>query len=304
LTAGEGLQGGQPERGGDGLLIRVDALYFEVHYGRDLVATPYDGQDVIFKEAQAAPDQIPAEAVLLKTRIENIGDKVLSTIKDRSRREAYIQEIGGLGRMGLERGQLNVANEGLTSFQARFARNEGTRLRATYIRQMLRIGRYVGGPALLLGWVLWVITDGLSLKIANIFSMKEEAAHFALIILSSALFVLAGICLGATLSAYLRNRRVGFDNIGYFDTDDFDPALRYTFLAVVAAVLGLLLYKGWLIVGITQQLVLNSFTSDPGIAIIVGVITGYAEPNITRLVTVSLEAVRDWRSGSPADNPQ
>jgi hypothetical protein len=279
-----------PELAPDGLPIRVAARYFEVHYGAALRNTPYQGQDLIFKVAAAAPDEMPPEPQLLKVKIEHVVDRVLSAVKDSGKKENYVQEIGSLARTGLESGQLTVASTGLSAFVERFVRNEGTILRAKYIKDMGKIGIIVGLPALVLGWIIVLI--------GNFKTVSDSNLNFTREIAGAGMFVLFGICLGATLSAFLRNRSIDFENIGYFDTDGFDPGLRYSFLCLVAIIFGILLYKGWLIVGITQQLVLNSFVSDSGIAIILGVITGYAEPNITRLVTGGLEAVRDRRSGS------
>jgi hypothetical protein len=285
-------------RSDDGLLIRPAARYFEVHYGADLRGTRYESQSVAFKEAQAAPDEMPAEPRLLKAHIEDILDKVLLTIKDSQKREGYINEIGSLTRTGLESGQLNVASDGLISFQERFARREGGPMRAKYLRGMLFVGGVVGIIGLIFGWLFLVNLIDFSNYISAAPGQQADLIKLTQKIVGASLMVLFGICLGAILSAFLRNRRVTFENIGFFDTDGFQPALRYTFLCVVAAVFGLLLYKGWLIVGITQQLVLNSFIDDPGIAIILGVLTGYAEPNITKFISGGLDTVRDWRQAS------
>ena len=274
----------------DGLPVRLDATYFEVHYGADLEKTKYKGQDLIFKIARAAPDQMPAEPLLLKTQIERVEDKVISTVTDAARKEAYIQELGALSRVGLENAQLNVANEELSLFRERFAQKEGIPMRAKYIRDMRRFGVRAGLSALILGIFLLIFKDMVKIENQHVENLRTLG--------SASMFIVLGICLGATLSAFVRNRSVNFENVGFFDTDGFDPSLRYTLLCIVAAIFSLLLYKGWLIVGITQQLVLNSFATDPGIALILGVVTGYSEPNVTRLVTGGLEAVRDWRAGS------
>lgn len=274
--------------------LRPDARYYEVHYGNDLAATDYYDDGLLFRTAVNAPAEMPAEALLLKTRVEAVFTQIKTVLgNDNARCQQYARNIGDLARVGLEDGQLNVATESLVSLQDRFARTDGIRLRANYIRSMVRLAVRVGGPALVVG-----IVGGL------VWSVYEDNPIFTRVpqitnevsILIAALYIVAGISLGASLSAYTRNRIVTFENVGYFDQDKLDPRLRYVFLCIVAAALGVLLFKGWLVVGVTKDMLLNDFYADPGIALILGLFTGYAEANVTRLITGGLDAVKDWRT--------
>ena len=69
------------------------------------------------------------------------------------------------------------------------------------------------------------------------------------------------------------------------------------FLGVLAAVLAILLYKNWIVVRVAKDLLLNHFNTDPTIAVILCLVTGYAEPNVTKIVTSGLEAAKC--AGSP-----
>jgi hypothetical protein len=207
----------------------------------------------------------------------------------------YARNIGDLARVGLEDGQLNVANEGLTSLQESFARTEGTELRGNYIRKVVTLAARIGIPSLLIavvGGLCWdLYSDDLPFK-------KLPQIRKEINVIVSALYVLTGVCLGSSLPAYTRTRTVTFDNFSYFDQDRPDPALRSIFLCIVAAVIGILLIKGWFVVGITKDLLLNDFDKDLDSALILGMLTGYAEANVTRLITGGLESVKDWRAGN------
>jgi hypothetical protein len=269
-----------------------------VHYGSDLVGTAYEEDGLLFRTADAAPSEMPAEALLLKTRVEAVFTQIKTVLGDHSAKcEQYARTIGDLARIGLEDGELNVATQGLTSLQERFAQTDGIRLRASYIRSMVRLAVRVGGSALvvaIVGGLIW------SLWADDPFVKKIPQLGSEVSILISALYILVGISLGASLSAYTRNRTVTFENIGYFDQDKLDPRLRYVFLCFVAAALGVLLFKGWLVVGVTKDMLLNDFSKDPGSALILGLLTGYSEANVTRLITGGFDAVKDWRaSGKP-----
>jgi hypothetical protein len=271
------------------------ARYFEVYYGDDLRGSNLETQHIVFREATAAPAEMPSEPTLLKTRIEGTVGIAASVIKDSARLAQYINQIGGLARTGLEGGQLNVATAGLTSFQERFSRDEGVPLRGRYIKKMVLIGLLMGFIALMLALIGPIV---IGHKFSSLLTDIPELS-LAIPITRSALFIVVGICLGASFSAFVRNRTVTFANIGYFDQDSLSPTLRYIFLLILGTILAILLFKGWLIVGITTDLLLNNFAEESVIAIILGLMVGFAEANVTRMVTGGMEAVKDWRSPTP-----
>jgi hypothetical protein len=140
-----------------------------------------------------------------------------------------------------------------------------------------------------------VVAVGLTIALedwpALLKSLPTRAASFVRLVPTLA-WIGWGLALGVVFSAFTRNRKITFENIGYFDQDLFDPKLRYLFLVVVLLIVTVLLAKQWLIAGVTDSLLLNKFATDHGIAILLGILVGYAEPNITKLVTGTLDLVK------------
>lgn len=270
-----------------GLKVRRGAKYFEVFYGNDLKGRPEATQDMVFRTVEATLHNMPHEALVLKDRIEDTLNRVTSVTRGHQR-ATFIEQIGGYARIGLEEGQFELAASGIASFRDEFARTVGMVLRGKYIKTMATIGSLVGFSALLIAlfgpFILAYFTDETTVARPDV----KDSIQLA----TSALFIVVGVCIGAVLSAFVRNRQIAFANIGYFDQDSFDPKLRYLFLGVLAAVLAILLYKNWIVVGVAKDLLLNHFNTDPTIAVILGLVTGYAEPNVTKMVTSGLEAAK------------
>ena len=269
------------------LKLRRGAKYFEVFYGDDLKGRPEAKQDMVFRAVEATLHKMPHEALVLKAKIEDTLNRVTSVTRGHQR-ATLLEQIGGYARIGLEEGQFELASGGIASFRDEFARTVGVALRGKYIKAMAKIGSLIGFPALLIALfgplILGHFVDAQTIALPQV---KQNIQ-----LLTSGLLIVVGLCIGAVLSAFIRNRQITFANIGYFDQDSLDPWLRYLFLGILAAVLAILLYKNWIVVGVAKDLLLNHFNDDPTIAIILGLVTGYAEPNVTKMVTNSLEAAK------------
>jgi hypothetical protein len=270
------------------LQARRDAKYFEVFYGSDLSGRPEAQQDMVFRAVAAALHKMPHEALVLKAKIEDTLNRVTSVVKGAEKQAPLLEQIGGYARIGLEEGQFELATTGITAFQEEFARTVGLTLRADYIKSMAVLGGLIGGPALLLA-MFGELTLG---HFVDQTDLGNEIMKTNIQLAKSGLFIIIGLCIGAVLSAFIRNRQINFANVGYFDQDSLDPKLRYLFLGILAAALAILLYKKWIIVGVTTSMTLNDFNTDAMTAVVLGLVTGYAEPNVTKMVTGGLEAAK------------
>jgi hypothetical protein len=267
---------------------RRGARYFEVFYGKDLKGRPEAKQHMVFRAVAAALHKMPHEALVVKAKIEDTLNRVTLVIKGPQSQAPFVEEIGGYARIGLEEGQFALATAGIASFQEEFARTAGVALRAQYIKSLAKLGALIGVPALLIA-----MFGGLILgHFVDAGDLTDETMKANIQLARSGLFIVVGLCIGAVLSAFIRNRQITFANVGYFDQDSLDSRLRFLFLGMLAAALAILLYKKWIVVGVAKDLLLNDFNNDPMIAVILGLVTGYAEPSVTKMVAGGLDAAK------------
>ena len=276
------------------LKARHGAKYFEVFYGNDLKGRPEARQHMVFRAVAAALHKMPHEALVVKAKIEDTLNRVTSVVKGAHQQAPLVEQIGGYARIGLEEGQFELATGGIGAFQEEFARTVGLALRADYIKSMAKLGGLIAVPALLLA----MFGELILRHFVSETYLADAAMKADIQLAKSGLLIVVGLCIGAILSAFIRNRQITFANVGYFDQDSLDPLLRYLFLVILAAALAILLYNKWIIVGVAKDLSLNDFNADATTAIILGLLTGYAEPNVTNMVTGGLEATKTRSASS------
>jgi hypothetical protein len=267
---------------------RPDSKYFEVHFGEVLDPKAFGAHPIVFRVAKKAPDKMDPDVLALKVDIERTAYKIASLLPESAKRTAYISQIGNLARVGLEDGDFAIARDGLAELKQRFVVDEGVQIRRDYILKITAYSVRIGIPCLA---VAIGATIALEDYPAILGGLSKRAAKFVALLPYMA-WVGWGLALGVCFSAFTRNRSITFDSIGYFDQDLVDPTLRYFFLVIVGLVVSVLLANNWLIAGVTESLLLNNFLKEASVAVLLGILIGYAEPNVTRLVTETLDTIK------------
>jgi len=278
---------------------RDNAKYYEVHFEDDLKGTDEEGQLLGFRIAKAAPQPVPEAATSFANEAIELVDHIRLLIKtDEGKQRLYVHQIGQFSRIGLEDGDLVTAVSSREEFKKRFVFVEGPILREAYIKSITKSGTLLGTLCGLLAIVLTMFPSLILSRIS--FENASEEANFAFLIHKAGTmsYVLFGVTLGVIASAIVRNRTLAFDSLNYFDIYRLATGFRYFYVSVLASILALLLYSGWLVVGITDKLLLNSFTNKFSIAIIVGLVTGFSEPNITNLISGAFSATKNLAGSS------
>lgn len=264
-----------------------EAKYFEVFSLDDLNGTPFAGSLLIVRIARKAPKTIPADILKFKGEIVRAAAKINRfTERASENQREYVQELAAVARSGLEDGDLVVARESFNEFKSQFSLNEGVPIRARYLRRLSVIGAMLAVPAVLCGFSgTW-------------FNLTNAPAPFPLFVPAG--WILFGTVLGLLLAAYTRNREIKFENIGQFDPDNLTPLLRIMFLIIIAMVAAIMLSNRWVIVGLTDAILLNDFMKNNNIAILLGMLIGYADPEVAGLAMNTLESIKPRSKGGTA----
>ncbi len=270
------------------LPLRPEAKYFEVHFRHELEGEANGGEELVFRVATNAPRQASPKILAMKSELEATVHKVISLVQVEARRETYIYELGLLGRIVLEDGDFDIAREALDSFYSKFILDEGVIIRRNYIFSIIRWSTFLGLPSLLIAGGITLLTK---FDLSSQVWLSGALPYLSYV--STGGWIVFGVALGACLASFVRSRQLSFKDLGYFDADLFDPGLRFFFLLLVSLIVSILLANKWLIVGLTDSLQLNNFIDSPSISIILGLLTGFAEPNVTRMVTTTLESIKD-----------
>jgi len=98
-----------------------------------------------------------------------------------------------------------------------------------------------------------------------------------------ALLLHPGVCLGVVFTGLVINRTLKFDKMLDYDPYSFTPGMRILFVCIVSYLLLLALWFNVVMLGV-GGLLLNSVTSIPSVALLIGLVCGVSEPIIVELL--------------------
>jgi hypothetical protein len=233
-----------------------------------------DGADLRATASEKAPVPMDPKAVKFLGRLSADDDLVQDdkVCVDAARRASYAAQILSYGQTGLEHGDLDTANTALDWFERRVTDTEGPEIRKRHILATLRLAAFIGIPAALVG--LWLDH--------NIPTMKDDWL-VEVKLMRAALLLLTGNALGIVFFAFARNLDLKFDQLSKFDPANLEPALRFTLVWIITVIFAILLYPKVLIVALGSH-ELNDFFDDPLMAVIVGILSGYSDGAVSKLL--------------------
>lgn len=202
--------------------------------------------------------------------------------------DIYLQQLLSHAKMGLEDGDIKSATIALDLFAEQFVNDEGPAIRQKHVRTTLTWALSIAVATLTLFLLVRWISSITSLP--DLLSLDIDWPEAALTLLC----LVAGVSIGITFFAFVRNLNLTFDTLGRFDPASLSSPLRFTLVGIVTAITCLLMGVGLLKIEI-GGVKLHEFGSDPKIAILLGVICGYADVAITGMLTSVLDTVNKTR---------
>jgi hypothetical protein len=248
--------------------IRVTKFYSVSRVNGQLAARP----------SALAPFPMDPKAVTLLGRLEFDDVQVANplVVPDAKRREQYAEEILSYAQTGLGFGDIDTATTALNWFERRIADAEGPEIRRRHLMMTLKIAGWIGIPSVIAG----LLASHLIVKISS-----GEWSQWLLEVelLRAGLFLAAGNSLGIVFFAFARNLELRFDQLAKFDPANLDPVLRFALVWVITLVLALLLSPKVLVVALGSQ-ILNDFMDTPLMSLLIGILCGYSDGTVSRLL--------------------
>jgi hypothetical protein len=221
-----------------------------------------------------APNPMDPKAVALLGRLSNDDDQVKdpNVVSDSARRASYAEQILSYAKTGLEHGDLDTANTALDWFERRVTDTEGPEVRKRHFVATLKLAILIGLPCLVAGLLLGHVIPAAPAE----WVMEDK-------LLRAAMMLSVGNALGIAFFAFARNLDMKFDQLAKFDPANLDPILRFTLVWVITVIFAILLYPQVLIIALGSH-ELNKFFDDPLMAVIVGILSGYSDGAVTKLL--------------------
>ncbi len=236
-----------------------------------------DSSDLEYEITNIEAKDIPVEARQFMARADAAVYQVQKLVdQKRDHFKRYLREIEGYAKTALERGDIEIANIGMDTFETLFVDFEGPRLRKHYITTMLIWAVSIACVAL--------VSTLLFQKVQTIdvlTGVAESRNHF----LMPALFIIVGVSLGVTFSAFARNLELHFKTLGRFDASGLDPMARFVYCTIIAAVFSIFLKDGFLKVCVSNYCLDNEFSTNYLKCIVIGILCGFSDIIISRLLS-------------------
>ena len=244
----------------------LNVRYYNVHLD--------DQENLTFESPPRAPNPMPDEVNTFSSRLDKGIAKVKFLVTDPVKRSTYLQTLIGFGYRGLTNGDLKSATSAF-DFEAQFVSDEGPAVRKTYIQSTLKTAAKIVLGAVVLGVFC-------ALAIQNVAYLHDLPMSRKII--STALPVVIGMCLGVSFFAFVNNLNLTFDSLGHFDPARLDPWLRFALVGIVTLMLAVFLMAGIIKLEISG-VKFDEFWRDRLAATILGILCGYSDVGITRMLT-------------------
>ena len=225
-------------------------------------------------------DPTPPAVQTFINRIENAIAKVVLLVSSGEKRERLIRTLESHARHGLEQGKLSDATVAVGNFEDRFVAELGPSIRKRHLVRTLS----VAGVIIVIGLFLIVVSLRILPDLPDWIKPAVPAQEFVRAVATIAI----GISLGVVFFAFMRNLALTFDTLGNFDPDQLSPWLRFTLVGVIAAILCILMSAGLIQLEV-NGLALHKYATDLKAAVIVGILCGYSDAAITKLLTGVLD---------------
>jgi hypothetical protein len=173
----------------------------------------------------------------------------------------------------------------LRSVQNEFVSKYAPRLRKKYLHR-LAINCIVIG---IIGFVIAILLYPFG-KI----SVLENYPDFTRIVQTGG-FALFGNAVSIWFVSVLANQTVDWVALRFYDQSQLGPKTQISLVAGITFILGLLLYKQALILGVGSYS-LNSINTDATVGLVIGLVCGISQDRVTKLIVNNLEPAERTRS--------
>jgi len=257
-----------------------------------LEGTQFDQNSIVYAVADEAPDEMPSNVRTAKIEFQRLESRIRRIFKGQENKiRSYIDNITLSARVVFENGYIGQSNEIIEQIKDSITENEGVNLRTSYISEVFRIAL----PIFIISGIVAFFSYGISSHLKENY-LSDEQAFFAHII-TPACWIVFGICAGWLLAIMTQNRTLKFERLGYFDGHSYPPIFRLSYLILLSLILSILLVSEILIIGVTDDFLLNNFSENEVIAIIFGILIGFSEPQMTNFAIGALEQVGNRTTG-------
>jgi hypothetical protein len=239
----------------------------------------------LYKAPWLVGGKFPEEVWAFVSRVDRMVDKVRWLLMDSPRLQSYRTQLASIARFGLEEGDIKSAVAALDLVAEQFVNEEGPSIRQKFVSTTLN---WACGIAVF-AFCLFGVLNLPSVKsiIDNVLPSEVGWENASL----TTLCLVLGVCLGVTFFAFARNLNMTFESLGHFDPAALSAPLRFMLVGTVTALACLFMGLGLLEIKI-GGVNLAEFAKFPTVAILVGVICGYADVTITGMLTNVLDTVK------------
>lgn len=180
---------------------------------------------------------------------------------------------------------LTIGLVDLRSVQNEFVSDYGNILRKEYLKRLAVHCTIIGVIGLTIALLLYPFASKIPiLRDYPVFTSIVQAAGLALF----------GNALSIWFVSVIANQAVDWSSLRFYDQSQLGPKTQLSLVAGITFILGLLLYKQALILGVGSYS-LNSINTDPTVALIVGLLCGISQDSVTKLIVNKLEPAERTR---------
>jgi hypothetical protein len=200
--------------------------------------------------------------------------RAAKTAEIQIKRHEYIQQLVGIGRVGLMDGDIELAKVTLETFKEEFVAREAATIKNYYVR---RLGKWA-----------FVFTLAFTLVYAfiGVYWADFQTANLGtngLYRFRNFLPLAIGASAGAWLAFLIRRPVLGFGDLVQLDDDLLNPITRVVFTIVLSLVIGVLFWTG--MVAITVGEFSTKFENDCLAALLIGAFCGIASRALAMAVS-------------------
>lgn len=241
---------------------------------------------ILFRTLTDARAAIPAEQMALYREIEE-ALAILMELNTKTRRPWYDRRFGelvGLAEAGLTglAAQPALARQALSAWKARIVLSEEGRVKNEYLRKLGKSALMVAVPSLLVAWLTRTLPEIVGIADRQPLGSLSTYSNFALL--------LAGCALGVWLSFGARRTAMRFEELVSPEADRLDSSNRLLLAAAATGTLGLALVNGVLDLTLGKAAA-ATFAGDGGLALLLGILCGFAERTLGRTLGSQAEKV-------------
>lgn len=233
-------------------------------------------QQLVLQQVEPDASRIPTEVTDFIPVIDGVDRRIRRLIRDEGARKGYQAAIDGAARSAFEGGNLNSARVALEAVKANVVETEGPEIRKKYLHATVGL---FGAAGVVAGMVVLILSQQ---------PVLDKIPALLATLVATAGYVTIGIALGIILLAFVRNLELRFETLGAFDAARLNPLMRLVFVSVLAAVFCIVLQQRILVVAIIDY-ELNSFLDEPMVAVVVGILCGFADMVVAGLLAGTLE---------------